>query len=161
LEDAIDDTAERLRVGLFSGRVQLITYVVGVALLAVGAASGLETVGELPSPEPLAAASAFVYGSVQWAAAAGVVASLGRITDEYLDDSFRWRYLNAPFYVAAIAIVLHGLSAFFLQLPFAGLPYLAGTLTAGTLVGLASTLAFAVAEQRFPRNRDSDSELIG
>jgi putative membrane protein len=161
LEDAIDDTAERLRVGLFSGRVQLITYVVGVALLAVGGASGLETVGELPSPEPLSAASAFVYGSVQWGAAAGVVASLGRITDEYLAGSFRWRYLNAPFYVAAIAIVLHGLSAFFLQLPFAGLPYLAGTLTAGTLVGLASTLAFAVAEQRFPRNRDSDSELIG
>ncbi|MFQ3318649.1 MAG: putative membrane protein [Natronomonas sp.] len=156
LEDAIDETLERVRVGLFSGRVQLVTYVVGAALLAVGAVGGVEAVERMPDPEAVSATAAFVFGAVQWVAAAGVVAALGRITDEYLAGSFKWRYLNAPFYVLAIAIVLHGLSAFLLSEPFAGLSYLAATLTAGTLLGLASTLAFAVIEQRYPRNRDSE-----
>jgi putative membrane protein len=89
-----------------------------------------------------------------------VTASLGRVTDEYLHDSFRWRYLNAPFYVLAIAAVLHGLSGYFLDIQGAltvralgleGLSYLAATLVVGTLLGLGSTLLFAVVESRFPR----------
>ena len=160
LEETIDRTLERIRVGLFSGRVQLITYVVAAALIVVGGVGGAETMGELAGSDPAPArAAAFVYGAVQWVAAAGVVAALGRITDEYLAGSFRWRYLNAPFYVTAIAVVLHGLSAFFLALSFAELSYLAVTLTTGTFIGLASTLAFAVAEQRYPQNRDR--ELAG
>jgi putative membrane protein len=161
LEETIDGALERVRVGLFSGRVQLITYVVAAALVAVGSVGGLEAAETLAgaNPEPIRPAAAFVYGAVQWIAAAGVVAALGRITDEYLADGFRWRYLNAPFYVVAIAIVLHGLSAFFVELPFAGLSYLAVTLTTGTFLGLASTLAFAVAEQRYPTN--GDSEIAG
>ena len=161
LEETIDGTLERVRVGLFSGRVQLITYVVAAALIVVGSVGGVEAtethVGV--DPELIGLVAAFVYGAVQWVAAAGVVAAFGRITDEYLAGGFRWRYLNAPFYVAAIAVVLHGLSAFFLSLPFAGLSYLAVTLTTGTLIGLASTLAFAVAEQRYPP--EQDRELTG
>ena len=158
LEDTIDRTLERARVGLFSGRVQFLTYVVAAALVAVGSVDGLDAAATLTATEPgsVGTVAAFVYGSVQWAAAAGVVAALGRITDEYLAGGFRWRYLNAPFYVVAIAIVLHGLSAFFVALPFAGLSYLAVTLTTGTLLGLASTLAFAVAEQRYPRGQESE-----
>ncbi|WP_181691685.1 DUF373 family protein [Natronomonas sp. LN261] len=161
LEETIDETLERVRVGLFSGRVQLITYVVAAALVVVGSVGGLDAAGTLTDaePEPVQAVSAFVYGAVQWAAAAGVVAALGRITDEYIAGGFRWRYLNAPFYVVAIAIVLHGVSAFVLARPFAELSYLAVTLTTGTFLGLASTLAFAVAEQRYPR--EQDSELAG
>jgi len=161
LEETIDETLERVRVGLFSGRVQLITYVVAAALVVVGSVGGLDAAGTLTDaePEPVQAVSAFVYGAVQWAAAAGVVAALGRITDEYIAGGFRWRYLNAPFYVVAIAIVLHGVSAFVLARPFAGLSYLAVTLTTGTFLGLVSTLAFAVAEQRYPRGQDS--ELAG
>ena len=158
LEDTIDRTLERARVGLFSGRVQFLTYVVAAALVAVGSVDGLDAAATLTATEPgsVGTVAAFVYGSVRWAAAAGVVAALGRITDEYLAGGFRWRYLNAPFYVVAIAIVLHGLSAFFVALPFAGLSYLAVTLTTGTLLGLASTLAFAVAEQRYPRGQESE-----
>ncbi|CAI50672.1 DUF373 family protein [Natronomonas pharaonis DSM 2160] len=164
LESTIDEALEQVRVGLFAGRVQLVTYVVAAALVAVGIVGGVETAGELTTvdPEAVSATAAFVYGAVEWVAAAGVIASLGRVTDEYLSGGFRWRYLNAPFYVVAIAVVLHGLSAFFLELDFAGISYLAATLTVGTLVGLASTLAFAVAEQRYPlADAESESELAG
>jgi putative membrane protein len=147
-EDVIDSTAERITSGVYAGRITIITYVVAAALLVIGGVSGLQTLEAQPQPRSaVEVIAALVFGSLQWFAAAGVTSSLGRVTDEYLHDTFRWRYLNAPFYVVAIAAVLHGVSAFFLGLQ--DLEYLAIVLTGGTLLGLASTLAFAVAETRF------------
>jgi putative membrane protein len=163
LESAVDDVADRARNVLYAGRVTLITYVVAAALMVVGGISGVELLyavedaasAELSAPVVLAA---LVHGAVQWFAAAGVTSSLGQVTDEYLADRFEWRYLNAPFYVVAIAAVLYALSGFFLTEnlpPVAGvaqiaLSDLALALTAGTLLGVLSTLTFAIAESRFP-----------
>jgi putative membrane protein len=94
---------------------------------------------------------------VTWFTAAGVTTSLGQITDEYLADRFQWRYLNAPFYVLSIALVLHAISAYFLHrvpLELPRLTYLAVMLTVGTLLGLTSTLAFAIAESRRSRRAE-------
>ncbi|QCJ47062.1 MULTISPECIES: DUF373 family protein [Haloprofundus] len=166
LERFVDDAATRTRNILYAGRVTLITYVVAAALIIVGGAQGIETIdaveravgGSLTAPALLAA---FVHGAVQWLAAAGVTSSLGQVTDEYLVDEFKWRYLNAPFYVVAIALVLYALSGFFLSglLP-AGetvalvrtltLTDLALALTGGTLLGVLSTLTFAIAESKYP-----------
>jgi len=83
---------------------------------------------------------------------------LAEVTDEYLAGRFRWRYLNAPFYVLAIAIVLFGLSGFFLPsaegIITLSLPDLAIALTVGTLLGVLSTLTFAVVESRYPSQVD-------
>ncbi|MEF8789932.1 MAG: DUF373 family protein [Haloarculaceae archaeon] len=161
LEQTIDDTFERVRGALYGGRVQLVTYVVAAALVLVGGFSGVEFVERIRTSTPESGLSAgilvaaLVYGAVQWVAAAGVIASLGRITDEYLAGGFRWRYLNAPFYVLAIALVAHALAAFFLGT--VDLSYLAAALAGGTLLGVMSTLAFAVAEQRFPRPPDVEA----
>ncbi|WP_435196538.1 DUF373 family protein [Natronomonas sp. EA1] len=157
LERTVDRLVERARIALYTGRMTLITSVVALALMAVGIAGGQETLASIPDPDVVRTVSAVGYGAVVWFALAGIVASLGRITDEYLAGSFRWRYLNAPFYVTAIAVVVHALSAYLLELQFATLSYLAGALTAGTLLGLISTLAFAVAEQRSPRKPDSEA----
>lgn len=151
LEATIDEMVDRARRGLYAGRVVLITYVVAAALVLVGAIQGL---AELEAVRGVNATelgvgvtvSAFVQGAVQWVAAAGLTSSLGQITDEYLHDRFEWRYLNAPVYIVAIAGVLHAVSAFLLGR--VALDYLAGVLTAGTLVGVLSTLAFAVVESR-------------
>ncbi|WP_254279541.1 DUF373 family protein [Haloarcula marina] len=146
-EQLLDEAADSVTSSLYAGRVTIITYVVAAALLAIGGVSGVATLEAQPTPRsPVEVMAALVYGAVQWFAAAGITSSLGRVTDEYLQDSFEWRYLNAPFYVLAIGGVLHGLSAFFLGLQ--SLEYLAVILTGGTLLGLASTLAFAVAESR-------------
>ena len=160
LEDAVDDTASRIRDVLYEGRVTLITYVAAAALIVVGGFRGyalFETARMSvsdPTP-PLIALAALVHGAVQWFAAAGVTSSLGQVTDEYLADRFKWRYLNAPFYVVAIAVVLYVVSGFFLPASIDGvrsfsLTQLAIGLTAGTLLGVFSTLAFAIAESRFP-----------
>ncbi|QCC46679.1 DUF373 family protein [Halobellus limi] len=160
LEDAVDDTASRVRDVLYEGRVTLITYVAAAALIVVGGFRGyalFETARASVSDPipPLIALAALVHGAVQWFAAAGVTSSLGQVTDEYLADRFKWRYLNAPFYVVAIAVVLYVVSGFFLPASIDGvrsfsLTQLAIGLTAGTLLGVFSTLAFAIAESRFP-----------
>ncbi|MEF8785905.1 MAG: DUF373 family protein [Haloarculaceae archaeon] len=158
LEETLDSVVSRARSALFTGRVTLITYVAAAALVTIGAASGLQTLEEIQAASSAAPGvvdiiAAVVYGSVQWIAAAGVTSSLGRVTDEYLAGTFKWRYLNAPFYVLAIAAVLHGLSAFFLG--HVELGYLALMLTSGTLLGLASTLSFAVVESRWGRDPEA------
>jgi putative membrane protein len=164
LESTVDEVAERSRNLLYAGRVTLITYVVAAALMVVGGVSGVETLATVDASiagdaPPLIVLAALVHGAVQWFAAAGVTSSLGQVTDEYLADRFKWRYLNAPFYVVAIALVLYAVSGFFLP-PTPGvrtlsLTDLAVALTAGTLVGVLSTLTFAVAESRFPTGVDT------
>ncbi|KAB1186869.1 MULTISPECIES: DUF373 family protein [Haloferax] len=166
LETAVDEAANRARNVLYAGRVTIITYVAAAALLVVGGVRGIElvrTVSESVGGNPAAGLvlAALVHGAVEWFAAAGITSSLGQVTDEYLHDRFKWRYLNAPFYVAAIAIVLYALSGFFLP---AGIPgvqkiYLTGlavALTVGTLLGVLSTLTFAVAESRYPTAADGE-----
>jgi putative membrane protein len=162
LESAVDEAADRARNVLYAGRVTLITYVVAAALLTVGGVRGyelLQAVGDVDALSPLVVLATLVHGAVQWFAAAGVTSSLGQVTDEYLDDRFQWRYLNAPFYVVAIALVLAAVSGYVLSIEgYAAvegvrgvdLSTLAVALTGGTLLGVLSTLTFAVAESRFP-----------
>ncbi|MGM0590376.1 MAG: DUF373 family protein [Halobacteriota archaeon] len=161
VERAIDDVAEQARNLLYAGRVTLITYIVAAALMIVGGVQGVAMLqaveqGTGGQPVALVVLAALVHGAVQWFAAAGITSSLGQVTDEYLADRFKWRYLNAPFYVLSIAVVLYAVSGFFLQsAPVDGVPQitltqLAVALTAGTLLGVLSTLTFAVAESRYP-----------
>ncbi|GGL28779.1 hypothetical protein GCM10009037_10520 [Halarchaeum grantii] len=151
LADVVDDLVERARDSLYTGRVTLITYVVAAALLLIGGVEGVNRLaeyrqtagGSLPVTSVVAA---LVNGAATWFAAAGLTSSVGQITDEYLHDQFEWQYLNAPFYVLAIAAVLYALSGFFLQT--VSLPTLAAVLTGGTLMSVLSTLAFAIIEGR-------------
>lgn len=153
LEDAVDDIGERVRHVFFAGRVTLITYLVALTLLVIGGVSGLDTL-EIVSRDaqgPLGVieiGAALVYGAITWFGAAGLVSSMGNITDAYLAGSLRWRHLNAPFYVLAIAAILHAVSAFLLGIQ--DVPYVAFVLTTGTLIGVLSTLGFAIVETRFP-----------
>jgi putative membrane protein len=149
VNEYLDRGVERTRTALFTGRVTLVTHIVAVALLVIGGVSGAQSLDSVQAASAdtltvVEVLAALVAGAVQWFAAAAVTSSLGQVTDEYLAGSFRWQYLNAPFYVVAIAAVLHGVSTFLLGQ--GTLEYLAVMLTGGTLLGIASTLSFAVAE---------------
>ena len=149
LEERFDAAVEFARRSLYAGRVTLVTYVVALVLVVVGAAEGYELLSQVrndpdTATDTLRGLAALTYGAIRWVAAAGVTSSLGQITDEYLADRFEWRYLNAPFYVVAIAAVLHAVSGFFVGA--LSLTVLAALLTVGTLLGVLSTLAFAVVE---------------
>jgi putative membrane protein len=159
LEQRLDDLVDQVRTGLFTGRITLVTYLVALLLLVIGGVSGAQTLTEVQADatdplEVIEVLSALVYGALRWFAAAGVTSSLGRVTDEYVNGTFEWGYLNAPVYVLAISAILHGVSTYFLGVE--GLEYLALLLTGGTLLGLLSTFAFAVAESRLGTRRDGE-----
>lgn len=159
LEDSVDRTASTVRNVLYTGRVTIVTYVVALALIVIGGVQGFDTVETVTAARGGETAigidlAAFVHGFVQWLSVAGVTSSLGQITDEYLAGRFRWRYLNAPFYVLSIGVVLYAVSGFFLPsapgVTALTLSDLAMALAAGTLTAVLSTLAFAVAESQLP-----------
>jgi len=151
VERMVDDAVAGARNLLYAGRATLITYVVAAALVVVAGVEGVNRLDTLTAPSVPSAVAAFAYGAVRWVALAALTSSLGQITDEYLAGRLEWRYLNAPFYVVAIAVVGHALSGFFLGL--ITLPVLAGALAAGTLLGVLSTLTFAVVESRREKAR--------
>ena len=150
LGERLDGAVRSVSRSLYAGRMTLLAYVVAAALLVLGGVAGLNTLEEFQGePDPLGAPAvlaALTYGSIHWFAAAAVTTSLGQITDEYIAGTLEWRYLNAPFYVVAIAAVLHAVSAFFLGT--VSVEYVAAALTAGTLLGISSTLVFAILETR-------------
>jgi len=159
LEASVDRTVSTVRNVLYTGRVTLVTYVVALALIVIGGVQGFDTIDAVTAARGGQTSvgvdvAAFVHGFVQWLAVAGVTSSLGQITDEYLAGRFRWRYLNAPFYVLSIAVVLYAVSGFFLPaapgVTALTLSDLAMALAAGTLTAVLSTLAFAVAESQLP-----------
>jgi putative membrane protein len=155
IETLLDESVARLRSSLYAGRVTIITYLVAAVLLVVGGYNGVEQLAakQAESPGAPTVVATLVHGAINWFAAAGVTTSVGQITDEYLSGALEWRYLNAPVYVLAIALVVRAVAAYVLG--EVSLSYLAAALTGGTLLGLASTLAFAIAESRFPRRTDA------
>ncbi|MFC3957689.1 DUF373 family protein [Halovivax cerinus] len=150
LGEYVDGAAESLRRSLYAGRMTIIAYVVAIALLVLGSQSGIETIRTVGSDQnavslPVGAA-AFLYGSIQWYGAAALTTSLGQLTDAYIGGRLEWRYLNAPFYVIAMAVVLFAVSGFFIGRT--SVTALATALTGGTLLAILSTLTFAIVESR-------------
>lgn len=109
--------AAGVRGALYSGQVSVVTYVVGGGLALVGVFAGLLGVSNLDSGGGvLLPAMRFAFDSVPWLAMAALAASTGRLLDETIrDEPVPTSYLNLPFAVIALGIVVRGFSAYFLQ----------------------------------------------
>jgi len=117
LDDYASDLPAQVREALYSGQVSLITYVVGAGLALIGVFRGSIMVYALPSPEGfLLPAMQFVHASVPWLAMAALTASAGRLLDEAIrEDRIRNSYLNLPFGVVGLGLVVRGFSGYFLE----------------------------------------------
>ena len=116
----IDDLLARLpgmlREAFYSGQVSLVTYVVGAGLALVGVFAGVIGVSGMTDPASLLVAMRFVFDSVPWLALAALAASTGRLLDELLaEEGIRSSFLNLPFGVVAVGLVVRGFSAYFLE----------------------------------------------
>jgi putative membrane protein len=116
----VDDFLARLpgllRGAFYSGQVSLVTYVVGAGLALVGVFAGVIGVSGMADPAPLLVAMRFAFDSVPWLALAALAASTGRLLDELLaEEGIRSSFLNLPFGVVAVGLVVRGFSAYFLE----------------------------------------------
>lgn len=116
VEDYYTRGSEWIRRSLYSGQVSIVTYAVAVGLLIVGMVAGLLGASELESQQGwLMLSMQFVYDSVFWAVGAGIIATTGRLLDLVIqDERIRLTYLNLPFVVLAIGLVLRGFSGYLL-----------------------------------------------
>ncbi len=147
MDDDIERMVDMARDGIYSGKVSLITYLVAAGLVFIGAASGLREVQEFTASSDTVISGAvpvvmaFVQGSIAWLTVGGVVSSIGRIVDEYIQrDDFPRTYLNGPFYIISMGLALHAVSGFLLGR--VDEVYLAVAVVISVGIGMASTAVF-------------------
>lgn len=140
-----------VREAFYSGQVSLVTYAVGTGLALIGLFAGAITVSAM-NPGLLMVVK-FVFASVPWLALAALAASTGRLFDEFLNnDHIRSAFLNVPFGIVAVGLVVRGFSAFFLESAGAIEPLTIPSTTIGpvsihgiTLVDSTRLIAFIIA----------------
>ncbi|MFC4988152.1 MULTISPECIES: DUF373 family protein [Saliphagus] len=117
VDDVLGGFARQARRSLYSGQVSVVTYVVAAGLTAAGLFAGGLGVSTLEDPQGyFIPAMRFAFDSVPWLAAAALTASAGRLLDEAIDEEpIRGSYINLPFVVVAVGLVVRGFSAYFLE----------------------------------------------
>ncbi|AFO59311.1 hypothetical protein NJ7G_4098 [Natrinema sp. J7-2] len=117
VDELLARAARQTRESLYSGQVSVVTYVVAAGLTFVGlfvGALGISNLGKTPGV--VIPATRFAFDSIPWLAMAALTASAGRLLDEAIgDDPIRTSFLNLPFIVLAVALVVRGFSAYFLE----------------------------------------------
>ncbi|WP_276252757.1 DUF373 family protein [Halomontanus rarus] len=109
--------ARRTRESLYTGQVSVVTYVVAAGLTLVGLFVGGLGVSNLnETPGVFLPVMQFAFDSVPWLAMAALTASAGRLLDEAIrEEPIRNSYLNLPFIVVSVGLVVRGFSAYFLE----------------------------------------------
>jgi len=117
VDEFLSEVPERVRSALYSGRVSVVTYAVSFGLALVGAFLGALAVTPQVGPESVIVRTMqFVYSAVPWLALAALTASAGRLLDELIgSESVSTPYLNLPFGVVALGLVIRGFAGWFLQ----------------------------------------------
>jgi putative membrane protein len=106
---------ERTQEALYAGQVSVVTYVVAVGLTLVGGFFGVLSVTALGGVPIAVQAMEFTYVAVPWLVVAGVTAAVGRLLDELIrDEGIRTPYLNLPFVIVAVGLVVRGFAGYFL-----------------------------------------------
>jgi len=109
--------AHQTRESLYSGQVSVVTYVVAAGLTFIGLFVGALGVSKSRRhARVVIPATRFAFDSVPWLAMAALTASAGRLLDEAIgEDPIRRSFLNLPFIVVAVGLVVRGFSAYFLE----------------------------------------------
>ncbi|MFB6071823.1 MAG: DUF373 family protein [Halobacterium sp.] len=117
VDDYLATLPTQARNALYSGRVSIVTYVVALGLGLVGVFAGALGVSDLPgNAGTLLSAMTFTYYAVPWVTLGALAASAGRLFDEFIRrDEVRTSFLNLPFGVLAVGLVVRGFSAYFVE----------------------------------------------
>jgi putative membrane protein len=119
IDEYLSEVPERVQAALYSGRVSVVTYAVSLGLGLVGVFLGALSVTGTPQVGPesvVVRTMQFTYSAVPWLALAALTASTGRLLDELIGtEGISTPYLNLPFGVVALGLVVRGFAGWFLQ----------------------------------------------
>ncbi|WP_254767231.1 DUF373 family protein [Salinilacihabitans rarus] len=117
VDDVVTALARRARESLYTGQVSVVTYVVAVGLTLVGLFFGALGASSLDDPQGVVVpAMQFAFEGIPWLTTAALTASAGRLLDELIrEEEIRSSYLNLPFVVVSVGLVVRGFSAYFLE----------------------------------------------
>ena len=96
--------------------MSVVTYVVAAGLALVGASLGALDANPYLGADVVVLVTQFLYSAVPWLALAALTASAGRLLDETIDaEGVPTPYLNLPFGVLALGLVVRGFASYFLE----------------------------------------------
>ncbi len=107
-----------LKAAFHGGRFTFVSYIAAILLSIVGVILGLISLLEYYSPFGIVIQMlAFIYGAVAWFTVAGLVASVGKIIDIYLNERGAiQRVVALPFFILAIGAIAYGASVYILSI---------------------------------------------
>jgi putative membrane protein len=116
VDERLSTARERARTALYSGQVSVVTYVAAVGLATVGVSLGVLDANPYADAAAVVPVTQFLYSAVPWLALAALTASTGRLLDEAIDaEGVPTPYLNVPFGVVALGLVVRGFAGYFLE----------------------------------------------
>lgn len=117
VDDHLADLSTQAREAMYSGRVSIVTYVVAAGLALVGLFAGVLGISDIGLQDAqLVTVMGFTFYSVPWLTLGALAASAGRLFDEVIqNDRVRNSYLNLPFGVLAVGLVVRGFSGYFIE----------------------------------------------
>jgi putative membrane protein len=116
VDERLSRLSSKIQTALYAGQVALVTYVVAAGLGFIGLFVGALGVSATETTSELLLAMRFIFESVPWIAAGALAASIGRLLDELLhEDAVGTAYLNLPFLVVAVGLVVRGIATYFLE----------------------------------------------
>lgn len=155
LDEVISFFVDGMKTSLRRGRFSFVTYVAAALFCTIGIIMGfIHLLRYYPSDETFGLfilIVSFIYGSVGWLTGAGLVISLGKLIDSYLNEPQTWRRMVVlPFFVGAIGSIAYGASLYSLSIssvndfpvsPAYGLLYLVILTIGGLFCALAGIYA--------------------
>jgi putative membrane protein len=144
IDTLLANFSEGVREALYAGQISLVTYVVAAGLALVGSFAGALSASSL-DPGTVGAvvlAVQFIHDSVPWLTGAALIASAGRLIDEFIrNEELGTAYVNLPFVAVAVGLAVRGFSAYFLRLAAVTDPMLFPSVAVGSREIEALTVA--------------------
>jgi putative membrane protein len=140
-----------LRSSLEKGRFSFVTSVSAIVLAIIGIVLGSASVFEYYSSEFTMGiflyVISFLYGSLGWFTASGVIITAGKVIDTYLNDpAALQKVIVLPFFIGAIGLIAYGACVYTLSVanlltfpytPSQGSQFITLAVVGGLLVSLA------------------------
>ena len=135
IDTLLANLSDGVREALYAGQISLVTYVVAAGLALVGIFVGMLGASSLDTQTTgeIILVGQFVHDSIPWLTAAALIASAGRLLDEFIrNDELGTAYINLPFVAIAVGLAVRGFSAYFLRLAEVTDPLLIPSIAVGS-----------------------------